>query len=381
MSIYSRLYDFLAGATVRSQEFDDEFNAIATHSRTTVRAVDEIAADLPNAATRANKLLSFDASGNASVSNTINDSFTFGGTLSCADPAADSNVATRRWVQTLALTGSITVGAGDAGKVLSNNGTTLQWTAADNLFPSMAGNAGKVLTNNGSTVQWTAQDGLFPSMAGNAGKFLYTDGAARSWTRPVITIAYDNRGDVRALSGADLLAWVAVEGLGLFQHFVGATDGPDDDETAFATASGYWVLICPSWEVVDAYTLAAEDYQDTRLNSAETRLTAAETRLTAAETRLTAAEAFTNKMFRATSTQSVFSVSTNSSATFTVTVTGAVVGASVIATPPSDPTLNEVTVSALVSAANTVTVYIGNASSTYSGGFSAGDWQITVINK
>jgi len=374
LSIYSRLYDFLAGATVRSQEFDDEFNAIATHSRTTVRAVDEIAADLPNAAARANKLLSFDASGNASVSNTINDSFTFGGTLSCADPAADSNVATRRWVQTLALTGSITVGAGDAGKVLSNNGATLQWTATDNLFPSMAGNAGKVLTNNGSTVQWAAQDGLFPSMVGNAGKFLYTDGAARSWTRPVITIAYDNRGDVRSLSGVDLSAWVAVEGLGLFQHFIGSTDGPDDDETAFATASGYWLLICPSWEVVDAYTLAAEDYQDTRLNSAETRLTSA-------ETRLTAAELFTSKMFRATSTQSAVSVSLDSSTTFTVTVTGAVVGASVIATPPSDPTLNEVTVSARVSAANTVTVYIGNASSTNSGGYGAGDWQITVINK
>ena len=28
MSFYTRLYDFLAGATVRSQEFDDEFNAI-----------------------------------------------------------------------------------------------------------------------------------------------------------------------------------------------------------------------------------------------------------------------------------------------------------------------------------------------------------------
>lgn len=340
MSIYSRLYDFLAGATVRSQEFDDEFNAIATHSRTTVRAVDEIAADLPNAETRANKLLSFDASGNASVSNTINDSFTFGGTLSCADPAADSNVATRRWVQTLALTGAITVGAGDTGKVLSNNGTTLQWTA---------------------------QDGLFPSMAGNAGRFLGTDGVARSWLRPVITIAYDNRGDMRTLSGTDLTAWVLVEGLGLFQHFAGSTDGPDDDETAFATAGGYWLLICPSWDVVDAYTLAAEDYQETRLTSAETRLTSA--------------ESFTAKMFRATSTQSTVSVSPNSSTTFTVTVTGAVVGASVIATPPSDPTLNGVTVSARVSAANTVTVYIGNSHASSTGGFGAGDWQVTAINK
>jgi hypothetical protein len=211
-------------------------------------------------------------------------------------------------------------------------------------------------------------------MVGNAGKFLYTDGAARSWTRPVITIAYDNRGDVRSLSGVDLSAWVAVEGLGLFQHFIGSTDGPDDDETAFATASGYWLLICPSWEVVDAYTLAAEDYQDTRLNSAETRLTSA-------ETRLTAAELFTSKMFRATSTQSAFSLAINSSTTFTVTVTGAVVGASVIATPPSAPTLNTITMYGRVSSADTVTVYVGNANSTLTGGFSAGDWQITVINK
>lgn len=367
LSIYSRLYDFLAGATVRSQEFDDEFNAIAAASRTTVRAVDEITADLPNAAARANKLLSFDASGNASVSNTINDSFTFGGTLSCADPASDSNVATRRWVQTLALTGTITVGPGDTGKVLSNNGTTLQWTATDTLFPSMAGNAGKVLTNNGSTVQWTATDNLFPSMAGNAGRFLGTDGSSRAWVRPVITITYDNRGDMRALSGADLLAWVAVEGLGMFQHFVGSTDGPDDDETAFATAGGYWLLICPSWDVVDAYTLAAEDYQDTRLDSAETRLTAA--------------ESFTAKMFRATSAQSAFSLASNSSTTFTVTVTGAEVGASVIATPPSDPTLNTITMYGRVSSADTVTVYVGNANASSSGGFGAGDWQITVINK
>lgn len=335
LSIYSRLYDFMAGAVVRSQEFDDEFNAIAAASRTTIRAVDEVATDLPNAAARANKLLSFDASGQPQATNAV------------PDPVADTDVANRRWVQTLALTGTISVGPGDADKVLGNNG---------------------------STVQWTTTDTLFPSMAGNAGKFLGTDGTTRSWMRPVITITFDNRGDMRSLSGADLQAWVLVDGLGVFQHMASVDQGPDDDETAFATASGYWLLVCPSWDVVDAYTLQAEDYQDNRLTTAESRLTSA-------ENRLTTAEVFTGKMFRATSTQSMFVLSTNSSTTFTVTVTGAAVGASVIATAPSDPTRNTITVYARVSSANTVTVYIGNANSTFTGGFDAGDWQITVINK
>ena len=211
--------------------------------------------------------------------------------------------------------------------------------------------------------------------AADAGRGIKVNGTGNGWSLDirVFYVGYDNRADLRSMSpsAGDM---ALVDGLGLFRYQPSADDGPDDDETAFATASGYWLLICPSWEVVDAYTLAAEDYQDTRLNSAETRLTSA-------ETRLTAAELFTSKMFRATSTQSAVSVSLDSSTTFTVTVTGAVVGASVIATPPSDPTLNEVTVSARVSAANTVTVYIGNASSTNSGGYGAGDWQITVINK
>lgn len=332
VSFYTRLFDFMAGAIVRSQDFDDELNAIqggfASVEAKAIQVPDSNTLTLPNAAGRANKLLFFDASGNATATNNV------------PDPVADMDVANRRWVQTLALTGTIAVGPGDAGAVM---------------------------TNNGSAIQWTAKDNLFPSMAGNAGRFLATDGSVRSWQRPVIPIIYDNRGDMRALSGADLLAWVAVEGLGMFQHFVGSTDGPDDDETAFATASGYWLLVCPSWGVVDAYTLLAEDYQDNRH--------------TAAETRLTAAEAFSSKMFRATSTQAAVSVAINSSTTFAVTVTGAVVGASVVATAPSAPTLNSITMAARVSAANTVTVYIGNASSTNSGGFGAGDWQITVINK
>lgn len=204
--------------------------------------------------------------------------------------------------------------------------------------------------------------------AADAGRGIKVNGAGNGWSLDlrVLYVSYDNRADLRSMSPStgDL---ALVDGLGLFRYLSGADEGPDDDETAFATAGGYWLLDCPSWDVVDAYTLAAEDYQETRLDSAETRLTAA--------------ESFTAKMFRATSAQSAFSLAINSSTTFTVTVTGAEVGASVIATPPSDPTLNTITVYARVSSANTVTVYVGNANSTLTGGFSAGDWQITVINK
>lgn len=204
--------------------------------------------------------------------------------------------------------------------------------------------------------------------AADAGRGIKVNGAGNGWSLDlrVLYVSYDNRADLRSMSPStgDL---ALVDGLGLFRYLSGADEGPDDDETAFATAGGYWLLDCPSWDVVDAYTLAAEDYQETRLDSADTRLTAA--------------ESFTSKMFRATSAQSAFSLAINSSTTFTVTVTGAEVGAAVIATPPSDPTLNTITMYGRVSSANTVTVYVGNANSTLTGGFSAGDWQITVINK
>ena len=317
LSIYSRLYDFMAGAVVRSQEFDDEFDAIAAASRTTIRAVDEVATDLPNAAARANKLLSFDASGQPQATNSV------------PDPVADMDVANRRWVQTLALTGVISVGPGDAGKIMSNDG---------------------------SGIQWTAKDSLFPSMAGKAGYALLTDGSARYWGKVVWMVAYDNRADLRTATGVLLDSLALVDGLGVFQHMAGADEGPDDDETAFQTASGYWLLMCPSWDVVEARALQSDD-------------------------RIATAESFTSKMFRATSTQSSFSLAAGASTTFTVTVAGAVVGASVIATPPSAPTHPAAALCARVTAADTVTVYVGYGAATGSAGYGAGDWQITVINK
>ena len=195
LSYYTRRYDFLAGATVRSQEFDDEFNAIQsgfsaveTRLQAAIQTPENTTQTLPAAASRINKILSFDASGNVSVTNNFTGSFSFSGSLSvggavaCADPAAGNHAATKQWVQTLALSATIPVTPSDAGKVLGNNGTTVQWTTTDTLFPSMTGNAGKVLSNNGTTVQWTTVYEPFPSMAGKSGQFLTTNGSETAWS-------------------------------------------------------------------------------------------------------------------------------------------------------------------------------------------------------
>ena len=198
-------------------------------------------------------------------------------------------------------------------------------------------------------------------IAADAGRGLKVNGAGNGWVLDlrVLTVSYDNRADLRSMSpNADDLAMV--DGLGLFQYAAGVDEGPDDDETAFATASGYWLLVCPSWDVVDAMTLLDGDEQNARLAESES---------------------FAARFLQQTSTQSAFTLAINSSTTFTVTVAGAVVGASVMTTPPTDPTLNTITLYARVTATDTVTVYIGNANSALTGGFGAGDWQITVINK
>ncbi len=198
-------------------------------------------------------------------------------------------------------------------------------------------------------------------IAADAGRGLKVNGAGNGWVldRRVLSVSYDNRADLRSMSPSDG-DFAMVDGLGLFRYAPGVDEGPDDDETAFATASGYWLLVCPSWDVVDAMTLLAADEDGARLDESES---------------------FAARFLQQTSAQSAFTLAINSSTTFTVTVWGAALGASVIVTPPTNPTLNTIALYASVTATNTVTVYIGNASAASTGGFDAGDWQFTVINK
>lgn len=53
-------------------------------------------------------------------------------------------------------------------------------TTAAGYIPSLTGNAGKYLTNNGTSASWATVDAL-PSQTGNAGKYLTTDGTTASW--------------------------------------------------------------------------------------------------------------------------------------------------------------------------------------------------------
>ena len=170
--------------------------------------------------------------------------------------------------------------------------------------------------------------------------------------RGALMVSYDDRANLRSMAGDDLLTWVLVEGLGWFQHFVGADEGPDDDEMAFQTATGYWLLMCPSWDVIDAYKQVGIDQTGAALAA---------------------------RVLKSIVTKTAVSVSTNNSTTFTVDVVGAKVGAAVVVTPPSNPTRNTITLSAYVSAQNVVTVYVGNSSVVAAGGFSAGDWTVVVI--
>lgn len=198
-------------------------------------------------------------------------------------------------------------------------------------------------------------------IAADAGRGLKVNGAGNGWVLDlrVLSVSYDNRGDLRSTSPSDG-DFAMVDGLGLFRYAPGVDEGPDDDETAFATASGYWLLVCPSWDVVDAMTLPDGDEQNARLAESES---------------------FAARFLQQTSAQSAFSLAINSNTTFTVTVYGAAMGASVLVTPPTNPTLNTITLYTRVTATNTVTVYIGNANAASTGGFGAGDWQFTVINK
>ena len=68
-------------------------------------------------------------------------------------------------------------------------------------------------------------------------------------TATISYLVYDSRASLRAMSPTEG-DFVLVKSLGLFRWYNGSTE-PDDDETAFATASGVWELECPAWDFID----------------------------------------------------------------------------------------------------------------------------------
>ena len=186
--------------------------------------------------------------------------------------------------------------------------------------------------------------------------------------------AYANRANLRALSPSAGDAAV-VGGLGLFVWEPSSVE-IDDDETCFATTLGCWLLQAAHPEYVFASWTADVSRLETRSASLESRSALLESRSALLETA-------TAKTLHGTFAMSATSVGATSSIDFIATVTGAAVGDSVFATPGnvfgnSATDRARLSLSAHVSATNTVTVSIRNPSAD-AASLTASTWRVTVI--
>ena len=192
-------------------------------------------------------------------------------------------------------------------------------------------------------------------------------GVSAAWAKTVEgapLIAYDSRATLRATTkttGDQAL----VDSLGLFVY-QDASDEPDDDESCFATATGCWLLQAASWDLVDAWQLPEVEERDAYDEDEPLR--------------------FASKVLTGSATCALTSVANVSSAGFIGTVQGAAIGDRVIATPPAElgnsaAETGRLGYHAFVSAANTVTVMLTNASAATVNSNPAirTAWPITVI--
>lgn len=180
-------------------------------------------------------------------------------------------------------------------------------------------------------------------------------------TKVVKPLEYDDRAQLRTTTGHLAL----VDGLGLFQHVAGS-DEPDDDETCFATASGRWVLQAPHWDVIYALMAAEISAQDVLIDSHEASIASLLGR-------------WPGRVLHGSAASSITSIAAGAQASFTGTITGAAVGDKVLATP-HNALAAQVSLYALVSAADTVTVYLNNPSAT-AATLTAGTFKLTVFKE
>jgi hypothetical protein len=185
-------------------------------------------------------------------------------------------------------------------------------------------------------------------------------------------VTYDNRASLRALNPAAGDAAV-VEGLGLFVWQSASTE-PDDDESAFATASGVWLLEAVSWDVTAAWNSPDEQAQNDDDEDEPLRFASS------------FASSFAARVLTGSATCAITSVGASTSIAFTGTVTGAAIGDRVIATPPAQlgntaADTGRLSYHAWVSAANTVTIMLTNASAVNATTNTAirANWPVTVI--
>lgn len=181
-------------------------------------------------------------------------------------------------------------------------------------------------------------------------------------------VEYDSRGSLRGMTPS-AGQHITVDGLGIFGWSAGSTE-PDDDESCFATASGCWLLQAVHWDLVDAWQAPDDASRDEYDEDEPLRF----------------ASNFAGKVLTGKATCAITSIAATSSASFMGAVTGAVVGDRVIATPPaqlgsSAAETGKLSYHAWVSAANTVTVVLANASASAASTNAAVQtaWPITVI--
>ena len=189
---------------------------------------------------------------------------------------------------------------------------------------------------------------------------------------PVQTIAYDARATLRTQTPADGEQAI-VDGLGLFVWQPGSTE-PDDDESAFATATGVWLLEAAHWDLVDSWQAPDDDVRDAFDEDEPLRFASS------------FASSFASKVLTGSATCAITSVAANTSTSFTGTVTGAAIGDRVIATPPNQlgstaADTGRLSYHAWVSTADTVTIMLTNASAAIADTNAAIQtvWPITVI--
>lgn len=177
-------------------------------------------------------------------------------------------------------------------------------------------------------------------------------------------VAYTNRASLRGQTPTSGELAI-VDGLGLFVFTPSSTE-PDDDESSFATATGVWLLQAAHWDLVDAWQLPEVEERDAYDEDEPLR--------------------FAAKVITGSATCAVTSVAASSRASFTGTVPGAATGDRVIATPPAElggtsADTGRLSYHAWVSAADTVTIMLTNASSNVANTNAAirAAWPITVI--
>ena len=208
-------------------------------------------------------------------------------------------------------------------------------------------------------------NGLYYALLNNLANVAASEpGVSSDWVASggVQIIAYADRGTLRSSAGTMAI----IDGLGLFS-FVGSSDEPDDDESCFATSTGRWLLEAAHWDLVDAWQRPDDDARDVWDEDEGLRVDGKVAASTASHFAANFASSFANKVLTGSATCAVTSVATVASAAFTGTVTGAAVGDRVIATPPAalgstDAESGKLSCHAWVSAANTVTVRLTNAS-------------------